>query len=261
VNLVSRQTGVLRVDASRLAQLNSYSGITLATMLSESAVHGGEIVATVKVLPFALPEETVLAAEELAAAGRPMLSVDPLPARQVALIFSGSPSARERVLRGFERPLRSRLEVLNATVAAVEFVPLEDTQDELELSRRLQALVATEIDLVILAGETAIMDSQDIAPRAIVNAGGEVCCYGAPVDPGNLLLLAYLHGVPVLGAPGCVRSPKRNIVDKILPRLLAGDRLTTSEIASWGHGGLVEEVHERPYPRSKVDARKTENDE
>ncbi len=252
VNVLAMDTGVLRVDARRLARLNGCSGITLATLFSETAVQNRKIVATVKVLPFAVPEATVLAAEEIAAESGPIIHLDVLPARQVTLLLSGSPSARERILKGFDPPLRARLEALKATITAVDFVPLEDTQGELYLAQRLQEQIAAGTDLIILAGETAIMDAQDIAPRAIERAGGEVCCYGAPVDPGNLLLLAYLNGVPVLGAPGCVRSPKRNIVDMVLPRLLVGDHLTGEEIFSWGHGGLLEDVRERPYPRGKV---------
>ena len=74
------------------------------------------------------------------------------------------------------------------------------------------------------------MDIQDIAPRAVERAGGEIICYGAPVDPGNLLLLARLDTVPILGAPGCARSPKTNIIDLVLPRLLAGEQLTQADI-------------------------------
>jgi molybdenum cofactor cytidylyltransferase len=96
------------------------------------------------------------------------------------------------------------------------------------------------------------MDRYDIAPRAVERAGGGITCFGAPVDPGNLLMLAYLGDIPILGAPGCVRSPKRNIVDEVLPCLLVGDRLTQADIIELGHGGLLEDVVERPYPRSKL---------
>lgn len=96
------------------------------------------------------------------------------------------------------------------------------------------------------------MDRYDIAPRAIERAGGEVTCFGAPVDPGNLLMLAYLEGVPVLGAPGCARSPKVNVIDWVLPRLLVGDRLTESDIVALGHGGLLEDTPLRPMPRSAL---------
>jgi molybdenum cofactor cytidylyltransferase len=96
------------------------------------------------------------------------------------------------------------------------------------------------------------MDRHDIAPRAVELAGGEVVCFGAPVDPGNLLMLGYVGEVAVLGAPGCARSPKRNIVDLVLPRLLAGERLGRGDIVALGHGGLLEDVPERPMPRSQI---------
>ena len=96
------------------------------------------------------------------------------------------------------------------------------------------------------------MDRYDIAPCAIERAGGEIIWFGAPVDPGNLLMLGALQGVPIVGAPGCVRSPKRNIIDLILPRLLVGEQLNQKDIAELGCGGLLEDVPERPLPRSQV---------
>ena len=93
------------------------------------------------------------------------------------------------------------------------------------------------------------MDRYDIAPRAVERAGGRITCFGAPVDPGNLLMLARHGRVPIIGAPGCARSPKQNIVDLIIPRLLAGDYLTKMDIVRLGHGGLLEDVPERGRPR------------
>ncbi len=104
------------------------------------------------------------------------------------------------------------------------------------------------------------MDRYDIAPRAVSRAGGVVVCFGAPVDPGNLLMLAYHGSVPILGAPGCARSPKENIVDLALPRLLVGDRLTAADVVAWGHGGLLEDVAERPAPRKKTENRQQTTD-
>lgn len=103
--------------------------------------------------------------------------------------------------------------------------------------------------MILIAGETAIMDTHDIVPRAVERAGGHVESVGAPVDPGNLLMLAYVNDVPIVGAPGCARSKKINIVDWILPRLLVGDRLTRRDIVELGHGGLLQDVRERGMPR------------
>jgi len=210
------------------------------------------MVATMKILPYAIAETTVRRAEEIAGAGAPLLRVDALQSRAVGLILSGSPSARERIVGSFETALRQRLEALGSTITSVDFVSLEEESGESDLVETVQQQVAAGLDMIILAGETAIMDRCDIAPRAVERAGGEVTCFGAPVDPGNLLMLAYLDRVPVLGAPGCARSPKDNIVDLVLPRLLAGDHLTQADIIAFGHGGLLEDVPERPMPRSRL---------
>lgn len=252
VNLKAAVLGILRVDAARLARLNSQEGITLATLLTNTAVHPRKIVATVKIIPYAVPETAVTAVEAIAAEAGPLINITPLPAHRAALILSGSPAAQTRTVGSFTPLIRARLETLGSTLDTVDFIPLEDDTGEKELAQKLAERVTNGAGLVILAGETAIMDRYDIAPRAVERAGGVVTCFGAPVDPGNLLMLGYLGKIPVLGAPGCVRSPKPNIVDLVLPRLLAGDRLTQMDIVSLGHGGLLEDVAERPLPRGKV---------
>jgi molybdenum cofactor cytidylyltransferase len=253
VNFFATGLGVFRVDAARLAQINACKGVTLATLRTSLPVgrkkgRQNHMVATVKILPYGVPESVVQTAESIAA-NTPIIQVDALRPRRAALILSGSPTAQKRIVQGFDPPLRARLEALGATVESVDFVPLEDEQGEVELAALLQRVTA---DLIVLAGETAVMDENDIAPRAIRRAGGEVIAFGAPVDPGNLLLLAQLNNTPILGAPGCARSPKVNIVDWVLPRLLVGDKLTHEDIFSLGHGGLLDEILERGLPRGKI---------
>lgn len=255
VNFFAKGLGVFRVDAARLAQVNACKGVTLATLATSMPVgrkqgRQNHMVATVKILPYAIPESVVQTAEGIAAANGPIIQVDALQPRTAALILSGSPTAQKRIIKGFDPPLRARLEALGAAVTSVDFVPLEDEQGEVELAEVLLQRVGA--DLIVLAGETAVMDENDIAPRAIRRAGGEVIAFGAPVDPGNLLLLAELNGAPILGAPGCARSPKVNIVDWVLPRLLVGDKLTHEDIFSLGHGGLLDEILERGLPRGKI---------
>ena len=75
-----------------------------------------------------------------------------------------------------------------------------------------------------------------------------------PVDPGNLLLLGELGGRPVLGAPGCARSPKENGFDWVLHRLLAGIPVTAADIRRMGTGGLLMEIVSRPQPRTGGEA-------
>ena len=247
-NLLATGPGLLRVDPERLFVLNSHEGLTVATLRANTPVRTAQLVATVKVIPFALPAATVAAAEASAREGR--LRVDPLPPRRVTLLLSGSPPARERVLHDFVPPLRRRVESLGSWLHAVEFVALEDEAGEAALADALGRAVRGGAGLVLLAGETAIVDRHDIAPRALERAGGVVIAFGAPVDPGNLLLLGRLGTVPVVGAPGCARSPRDNVVDAVLPRLLAGDTLTRADLVALGHGGLLEDVPERGAPRS-----------
>ncbi len=249
VNVHAEALGLLRVDLERLTALNTLPGLSLATALRHAVLEPGSMAATLKVIPYAVPETTVAAAADLLAPG-PLLYLTALPETRTALILSGSPGARERIEHGFRSALEPRLRALGSRLADVAFVPLEDDDAEERLAAALAVELAAGVDLVVLAGDTAVMDRRDVAPRAIERVGGTVELYGAPVDPGNLLLLAYRGATPMLGAPGCARSPKTNVVDLVLPRLLAGDRLSAREIAGWGHGGLLEDVPERPLPRS-----------
>jgi len=250
VNLLAKGLGILRVDGGRLARINECEGVTLATLSHQSAVRARQIAATVKIIPYAVPEGAVREVEAIAAGGGPIIRLDILVSKTVSLVLSGSASVRERIVRDFEPPLQARINALGSTIQSVDFVALEDEAGEAALAETFQRQAQAGAGLIVLAGETAIMDRHDIAPRAIERAGGEVTCFGAPVDPGNLLLVGYLGPVPILGAPGCARSRKVNVVDWVLPRLLAGDRLTRADIVSLGVGGLLEDVPERPMPRA-----------
>lgn len=247
-NMLSTALGLLRVDAERLARLNECDGVTLATLVNHTAVLPRQMVATVKIIPFAVPEAAVRRAEQIAREGGPLLRVDALASQPVGLILSGSPSLHEKLAADFA-PLSARVEALGSHVTLTGYVALEDESGEVALAEELARQRAGGARLILLAGETAIMDRNDIVPRAVKRAGGHVESVGAPVDPGNLLMVAYLGEVPILGAPGCARSRKHNIVDWVLPRLLAGDRLTRADIFALGHGGLLEDNPERPMPR------------
>lgn len=256
-NLLAQEAGLLRVDVERLTKINECDGITLATLLNHSPVHARQIVATVKIIPYAVPESTLSEVEAIANRSRgklrgdlrrPIVRVDTLPSCSVGMILSGSTSLHQKLVTDFA-PLRDRIEKLGSAVRRTDFVALDDEADETALANMLREQISSGIRMILLAGETAIMDEKDIIPRAIERAGGYVESVGAPVDPGNLLMLAYLGDVPVVGAPGCARSKKINIVDWILPRLLAGDRLTRRDIIHLGHGGLLQDVRERGMPR------------
>lgn len=246
--LIAAHPGLVSVDPGRLWQLNSCPGLAMATRREHALVAAGEAVATLKVLPFALPGDVVRQAERVAGDGGPLLSLRPLRAVDVMLLVTGSARARESGVSAFEAPLRARIEAWGSRLRAPEFITGGDEAEE-RLAERLAAARAESLGMLLIAGESAVLDRHDLVPRAVERAGGEVAAFGAPVDPGPLLLLAYLDALPVVALPACARSPRPNVVDLVLPRLLAGERLGPLDLVTLGHGGLCDDVAERSHPR------------
>jgi molybdenum cofactor cytidylyltransferase len=255
VNLLAEAPGVLRLDLTMLHQINSVEGVTLASRPANLPVSARQIAATLKVIPYGLPERVIQKIEELRQDNREAIWIDKLEPKRVGFIFSGSPEAQPRILNDFDAPLRERVEGLGSSVAVVQCIALEDERGEEALADLFASMARDQVDLIILAGETAIMDRHDIAPRAVERAGGRVECVGVPVDPGNLLMIAYQDRVPILGAPGCARSRKTNVIDWVLPRLLVGEILGKEDLIQMANGGLLEDTPLRPRPRSEGENR------
>ncbi len=238
VNLYTVVHGVLYVDAPRLEALNRLPGITLATAPQHAIVHpqrGENRIATLKIIPYAIPRPRLQQALALAQEPRPLLEVRPLTPQRWALLVIGDPAAHVRLRRQFEPPTRERLLRLNSELSTVVAVPLDEGSVAQAAAELLQAHHG-----LVLVGQTSIMDPADLPLRGLQAIGARVTVYGAPVDPGNLLAVAYLGDTPILCAPGCARSLGHNVVDLVLPRLLTGDRLDQAQIAALGLGGLLQ---------------------
>jgi molybdenum cofactor cytidylyltransferase len=245
-NLMATLHGPLRINVSALDRLNNIDeGITIATLREHTLVHRGQLLALVKIIPFGVPAARVEDVEAVARQAAPVIAVRPLKPRSVSLIVSGPESAREDLLDEFVPPVRDRVEKLGSALDAVAYVP--HTTEAIATTIREQ-----RSDLIMLAGISATIDHDDVIPSAVREAGGSVAHFGVPVDPGSLLMLGYMGQVPVIGAPGCVKSPKTNVIDMILPRLLAGERLTRADLVAMGHGGLLDDISERPMPRGEA---------
>ena len=247
-NLTAAKRGILHVDVPRLELINNiYDGVTIATLRAYSLVDVGEMVALVKVVPFGVPAARVVDVERIAEASGAVLKVRPLQPMRVALIVSGTEATRSRLLKGFHGPVRKRIEGWGSELLEPTFV--------LHNARAIADAIRDQAnaDMILIASMSAIIDREDVAPSALALAGGSVTLHGVPVDPGTLLMLGYLGEAPVVGAPGCIKSPKTNVIDWILPRLLSGERLTRANLVSMGHGGLLKDIAERPMPRSKTD--------
>lgn len=237
-NLFADADGLVLVDAATVNAMNAVDpAVTLATLPPFRRVTAGRMLATVKVIPFAVPEATVAAAM-LGQAVR----VAPWVARRVSAISTLLPALKESVVDKTVRILAQRVAEPGAELVADVRVP----HDEAAVA---DAIAAADGDVVVVFGASAVVDPADVIPAAIRRAGGRVIHLGMPVDPGNLLVLGEVAGRPVIGAPGCARSPKTNGFDWVLDRLLAGLPVTAGEIMGMGVGGLLTDTPERPRPR------------
>lgn len=240
-NLFATRAGVFVPDRARVDALNAIDeSITLATLPAMKAVVEGEMAATVKIIPFAVPGALLARA---VAAGRGALAVPAYAPMQVAAISTLAPGLKPSVVDKTMRVLRERLAPSGARVSVEKRVP----HDAESLARALRETEGA--DLVIVFGASAITDRRDVIPAAIEAAGGAIEQFGMPVDPGNLLLIGRLAGRPVIGAPGCARSPRENGFDWVLQRLLAGVPVSAADVRGMGVGGLLMEIVSRPQPR------------
>jgi molybdenum cofactor cytidylyltransferase len=246
VNLHARAAGVFTADKALIDAINRVDpSVTLATVPDHAMVAAGQMVATVKIIPFAVPEEVLDAVERLAR-GRSAFNVHPFAARRVGLIQTMLPTLKASVMDKTARVTAARLARSGSSI--VEERRVAHREDA--LATAIGELAATS-DMVLVFGASAMCDPNDVIPAAIRTCGGEVLAAGMPVDPGNLLVLGRLSGKPVLGAPGCARSPKENGFDWVLDRLMAGLDVSANDLAGMGVGGLLMEIPTRPEPRER----------
>jgi molybdenum cofactor cytidylyltransferase len=244
-NLHSRARGVLVVDVERVDRFNAvHEAITFATLPAFAVVEPRQMVATVKIIPFAVEAPLVERAMSVLAAG-PLVRVAPFRPWRARLIQTELPSVAAKVLDKTVRVTRERVEHTGGELSSETRCPHEPDA----LAAAIRETEALGFDMLLIAGASAITDRGDVLPAGIVAAGGAIEHFGMPVDPGNLLLLARLGGRPVLGLPGCCRSPKLNGFDWVLERLAAGLEVTGRDIMRMGVGGLLMEIASRPQPR------------
>ncbi len=245
-NLYADADGVLVVDRAAVDAINAVDpAITLATLSEWSVVRKGMMVATVKIIPFAV-HDTLVERARAVAAEREAFAVRPFRPRKVGLVQTVLPGVKPTVLDKTTRLTRERLDRSGSELVR-----------ELRVDHRAEGIAETlaelaqGVELLVVFGASAVSDERDAIPEAIRLAGGEVERTGMPVDPGNLLVLGRIGDLPVIGAPGCARSPKENGFDWVLDRLMADIEVTARDIAGMGVGGLLGEIAARPQPREK----------
>jgi molybdenum cofactor cytidylyltransferase len=244
VNLHATAAGVVTVDKALIDAVNAIDpDVTIATVAEHAAVEKGQMVATVKIIPFAVPLSVVDRVVALCTE-REAFAVHSFQALRIGMVQTVLPGIKDSVLDKTVRITEARLQRSGSRIIG-ERRPLHRIQ---ELADAIRSLVDAS-DMVVVFGASAMSDPGDVVPAAIGAAGGTVLRAGMPVDPGNLIVVGDLFGKPVLGAPGCARSPKENGFDWVLDRLVAGIDVTDADIAGMGVGGLLMEIPTRPQPR------------
>ncbi len=243
-NLFAAQAGVLVVDREAVDNINRVDeAITFATLPAFKAVVTGEMIATVKIVPFGIAAD--LCSRAVAAAKTGRMRVAPYKIKRVGIVSTLLPGLAPKVIEKTLRVTADRLSPAGAAIIAERRVPHE----EAALAAAIKELLGLGAELVIVFGASAIADRRDVIPAALEGVGGTIEHFGMPVDPGNLLLIGNAGGAPVLGAPGCARSPVENGFDWVLMRLLAGLKVTRADLTGMGVGGLLMEIVTRPQPR------------
>jgi molybdenum cofactor cytidylyltransferase len=245
-NLFARAAGVLVVDKVAVDGINRVDeAITVATLSAFKPVVAGEMIATVKIIPFAVASAARDGA--LAQAKKPLVRVAAYKIRKVGVVSTLLPGLSPKVIDKTLKITAERLAPADARIIAERRVPHEQAA----LARAIGEVLKQGAELVIVFGASAIADRRDVIPAALEAIGGRIDHFGMPVDPGNLLLIGSAGGHAVLGAPGCARSPKENGFDWVLMRLLAGLPVPREDITGMGVGGLLMEIVTRPQPRDE----------
>ena len=248
-NLFSETSGLVVFNPLYLDRFNSvHESITLGTVAPFQNVSKGQMIATLKIIPFAIPSKLLRKIKANKDDFENLLHVAPYPEKKVTLIQSRLPGTKETVLNSTLEATSFRLQnlgILNLNEARCN-------HDQNSLSELIIQAVKEQAELILISGASAVVDRRDVVPAAIEHAGGKIRHFGMPVDPGNLLLLGSINGIDVVGIPGCARSPKLNGFDWVLQRLLANIPVESVDIMRMGSGGLLKDIITRPLPRAKA---------
>ena len=243
VTLTAAIDGLLSINVPVLTDMNCVEDVTFATVHNHQFVKKGRSLAGTRVIPLAVPEEILFEVENICEKGGPVIEVKPLKAARVGVVTTGSEVYSGRIKDGFGPVLKRKFSELGSTVVEQVFV-----SDEAEMTvEAIRSFRAQGVDLIAVTGGMSV-DPDDQTPTAIRSTGADVVSYGAPTYPGAMFMLAYLDDVPVVGLPGCVMYHKASIFDLVVPRILAGDKVTRRDIVAFGHGGFCEGCDTCRYP-------------
>lgn len=255
-NLVAASPGVAQINLAKINAVNQINEtVTVATLANMRAVNAGQIIATVKIIPFAV--DAVVMEHVEAALDAPGVSLAPYKPKRFALLSTTTSALKPTVVEATEALTRRRVEAIGGSVVSVAQID-HATAD---IAAEIKKATKSDIDILLIAGASATVDRGDVIPEAIVAAGGVIDHFGMPVDPGNLFVLGDINCKPILVLPGCARSPKPNGVDWVMQYIAADIPIGHAEIMAMGVGGLLIDTPARPLPRDRAVRAQAEKEE
>lgn len=243
VNLVAENTGILKINYKALEEINDIDEIMFATLHTNQIVKKDTVVAGTRIIPLSIDENKIEHVENICSSGQPIVTIEPLRSMKVGIVTTGNEVFYGRIKDQFGPVIKKKVDELNCTVINQYF----SKDDSDMIADLIRTLIDEGADIITVTGGMSV-DPDDVTPLGIKKAGAEIISYGAPVLPGAMFLLAYINKIPVVGLPGCVMYSKRTIFDLIVPRLVAGERISKKDITVLGHGGMCNNCDVCTFP-------------
>jgi molybdenum cofactor synthesis domain-containing protein len=241
--MLAGKDGLFAVNTTALAAFNMVDEVMCATLHNHTVVKKGELVAATRAIPLTMKRTPIERAAVIARQNGAVLAVNPIRKARVGLVITGNEVYHDLIEDRFAPILTEKVKALGSEVAGVAFAP-----DDVELiSKAIRSHLDRGCDLMMLSGGMSV-DPDDVTRQGIRSAGATEMHYGASVLPGAMFLVAYVGDVPLLGVPACGLFHRITVLDLVLPRILAGEKIGKAELAFLGHGGLCKDCEECSYP-------------
>ncbi|MBC9783701.1 molybdopterin-binding protein [Heliobacterium chlorum] len=244
VNLYANQRGLLKINVPALKEINRLPEVIFSTLTNNTPVLEGDLLAGTKVIPLAVKEEVVQSAEEICLKSGKIVEVVPYRPMDVGIVVTGAEVFSGRIQDKFGPVLQQKVEIYGSRLLSTDYAP----DDPEVIAQKISAMVAAGAGMVLVSGGMSV-DPDDVTPQGIRLSGAVVVKYGAPVLPGAMFMLAYHGDVPVIGIPACGMYFRITLLDLILPRIFAGERIDSDDIIEMAHGGLCRSCTECHFPR------------
>lgn len=233
IELFAEKDGLLKIDTTKLVQINSIGEILIATRHTNFPVKKDDLLAGTRVVPLVIEQQKMDKAVEIAE-NKPILEILPFKHKKAGIVTTGSELFHGRIKDSFGPVIREKLGEYDVEILGQKIL----NDDPEAITKAIKDFLEDGADLIICTGGMSV-DPDDTTPTAIKNTGATIISYGAPVLPGAMSLIAYYNeSIPIIGLPGCVMYAERTIFDLILPRIMADDKITCDDLARLGHGGL-----------------------